>query len=300
MPQKAFIVKNTEKIQYALDDILSRELPDGGFGYLDAGHLSAEASAWAVLAIKASGLHMDAADRACRQLSMIQQSDGSVSALAGHTKAVWCTPVCILAWKCLPGFDRAINAGIGFLLNFQGRHSTKAPDSPAGHDTSIVGWPWIEDTHSWIEPTSLSMMALKAGGYENHPRMLEAARMILNRQLPSGGWNYGNTTVFGTELLPTPENTGQALCALGGMVDEISVRNSLKYLSACTPDIRTPMALSWMLYGLAAWSVLPQKWESWVIESLELQNRYGKYNTVLLAQLVSVYFANGNLMGILV
>ncbi len=47
-------------------------------------------------------------------------------------------------------------------------------------------------------------------------------------------------------------------------------------------------------------SLLPQEWENWVIESLELQKRYGPYDTVLLSQLVSVYFTGGKIIEILV
>ena len=64
----------------------------------------------------------------------------------------------------------------------------------------------------------MGILALKAVGFAGHDRVKEAVRMILNRQLPSGGWNYGNTTVFKRELLPMPEHTGQALCALSGFV----------------------------------------------------------------------------------
>ena len=284
----------------ALDDIISRELPDGGFRYLDVGPANPAATAWAVMALKSSGTHLDAAGRGCDWLASIQHTDGRVSAVDGYDEAVWPTPLCILAWKCLQGYGQSIDAAIQFLLTSQGQHKIKDSESPAGHDTSIVGWPWIEKTHSWIEPTSLAMMALKSNGYANHPRTKEAARMIMDRQLPSGGWNYGNITVYGKELLPIPENTGQALCALGGMAGDDSVKTSLRYIVECLHKVRTPMALTWMLYGLGVWSRLPQDWENWVIESLALQKRYGPYDTVLLSQLVSVYFTGGKLIEILV
>ena len=43
--------------------------------------------------------------------------------------------------------------------------------------------------------------------------------MMLDRQLPHGGWNYGNTYVFGRELRPMPESTGAALTGLAGQVE---------------------------------------------------------------------------------
>lgn len=289
-----------QRCKQALNELLSRALPDGGFCHSQTGPFSPEASAWAALALKAGGAHTDVSERTCRRLAAVQHKDGSVSAVAGFDKAVWCTPLCILAWRSVKGYQHSIDAGIQFLLTFQGRHQAKAPDSHAGHDTAIVGWPWIENTHSWIEPTSLSIIALKSSGYKNHPRTEQAARMILNRQLPSGGWNYGNTTVFGKELLPIPENSGQALCALSGITEEDAVTESLRYLKASIRSVKTPMALAWMLQGLALWSKLPEDWDKWVIESLELQNRYGPYDTVLLSQLFSVYFTEGKINEIFV
>jgi hypothetical protein len=284
----------SDKIQQTLNKILSMALPEGGFRNSDSGPFSPEASAWAAIALKASGAHPDIAQRACRRLADIQQPDGRVSAVIGYTEAAWCTPLCILAWRSFPNYQRSVDAGIQFLLTFQGRHQAKDADSPAGHDTSIVGWPWIENTHSWIEPTCYSLMVLKSSGYQDHPRTKQGVMMIMNRQLSTGGWNYGNTTVFKKRLLPVPENTGQALCALSGMAGEHAVEISLRYLHTTIRKVRTPMALAWMLQGLRMWSQLPNAWENLVIESLELQNRYGSYNTVYLSQLVWAYFSKGH------
>lgn len=298
--QEAYFEQDRKILQRTLNDILSRELPDGGFGYSDAASFSVEATAWAVLALKASGTHLDLAGRACDKLARIQQAGGRVSAVNGNAPAAWLTPLCILAWKCLQGNRQSIDAGIQFLLTFKDRHQARATDAPAGHDTASVGWPWIEKTHSWIEATCLAMLALKAYGYNQYLRTNEAARMIMDRQLSTGGWNYGNTIVFGNNLLPIPENTGQALCALSGMTDKQSVQASLDYLARCVRTVRTPLALAWTLQGLGMWSQLPWDWQRYVSQSLELQNRYGPYNTVLLAQLVTTYYTGARIITILV
>ena len=292
-------MRNLRIVEKALACIVSRELPQGGFDYSDTGYFSPEASAWAVLALKSSGRHLDAAERAASKLSTLQLADGRVSAVEGAVEAIWCTPICILAWKCLSGYERSIAAGVEFLLNVKGLHPPKASDSHIGHDPSIIGWPWIEHTHSWVPPTSLAIIALKATGYLEHQRTQEGALMLMNRQLPSGGWNYGNTTVYGKELLPTPDNTGLALYALAGIANEDTIRKSVNYLIESIPKTRTPLSLAWLLQGLAAWSKLPKEWENLIIESLELQSRYGPYDTALLAMLVFVYFTRGNFTEIL-
>jgi hypothetical protein len=63
------------------------------------------------------------------------------------------------------------------------------------------------------------VIALKATGHLQHDRVREGIRMMLDRQLPHGGWNYGNSVVFGRELRPMPESTGAALTGLAGQVE---------------------------------------------------------------------------------
>ncbi len=198
----------------------------------------------------------------------------------------------------MTGYRRPVEAGLQFLLSIHGDHERKGAHSPAGYGMAIVGWPWIAQTHSWIEPTCLSMLALKAHGLNNHPRTREAARMVMNHQLSGGGWNYGNLAVFGRPQRPIPENTGQALCALDGMTTRISIEISLDYLFHCLHRVRDPMAVTWMLYGLGMWSKLPLHWKDIVVETLELQEQYGSFDTVLLSQLAAVYFTQAKLTSI--
>ena len=69
--------------------------------------------------------------------------------------------------------------------------------------------------------------------------------MILNRSLPSGGWNYGNTRVLGRELRAFPSTTGMALVALLGWTDVPQVQAGLGYLGRAFPRLHTPWALGW-------------------------------------------------------
>jgi hypothetical protein len=252
------------------------------------------------MALTASEKHRDIAQRACDRLAACQLSDGRVSAVNGFDAAAWPTALCILAWKCAQGYRQPLDAGLRFLLSFKGKHRPKGAHSPAGHDTSIIGWPWIEQTHAWIEPTCISMLALKANGHNDHPRTRQAARMVMDHQLSGGGWNYGSPAAFGQILMPIPENTGQALCALNGLTGQTAVQSSLDYLSRRMGSVRAPLALSWMLHGLGMWSQLPRQWKRAVLESLDLQKRYGPFDTIPLSQLVTVYCSGARLISILV
>jgi hypothetical protein len=283
-------------IKSTIQTIRGRSLPEGGFAQYRGESFRPDATAWAVLAFEAFGGNQDLAISACRQLARSKLLDGRISAVEGHPESYWPTSLALLAWKKVSGFEREAELAAQFLLNTTGKHWLKQKDAVFDHDTSIKGWPWVENTHSWIEPTSLAVLALKARGYAKHARVSEAVRMILDRQLPSGGWNYGNTFVFGKELPPIPECTGHALCALAGFSVPDSLKLSIDYLKREATRIRTPLALSWTLFGLTAWSRGPMQTRDWILESLALQSKYGAYDTTLLSQLVIAYVKSGDLL----
>jgi hypothetical protein len=110
--------------------------------------------------------------------------------------------------------------------------------------------------------------------------------MMLDRQLPHGGWNYGNTTVYGRELHPMPESTGAALAGLAGQVEQGTVARSLDYLQGEVDRLRTPISLGWGLLGLAAWDGWPSNGAALVERCLANQARYGEYDTSALCLLL--------------
>ncbi|HSB45699.1 MAG TPA: hypothetical protein VLD60_11840 [Nitrospira sp.] len=202
-----------------------------------------------------------------------------------HPASYWPTPLAVLAWQDSPASQVAQSRAVRFLLDTSGIHFPRKPDAPWAHNTILKGWPWINDTHSWVEPTATCVIALRAAGHGQHDRVHEAIRMILDRQLPHGGWNYGNTLMFGKELHPMPESTGAALTGLAGMVDQNTVSRSLDYLQGEIPRLRTPISLGWSLLGLAAWELWPSNGAALVERCLANQLRYGDYDTSALCLL---------------
>jgi hypothetical protein len=191
----------------------------------------------------------------------------------------------ILAWQDSPASQGAQRRAVRFLLDTTGIHFPKKPDALWAHDTNLKGWPWINDTHSWVEPTAICVMALRATGHGQHDRVREALRMILNRQLPHGGWNYGNTLMFGKELHPMPESTGAALTGLAGEVGQEQVARSIAYLQGEVDRLYTPISLGWSLLGLAVWDLWPPNGVALVERCLANQSRYGEYDTSALCLL---------------
>jgi hypothetical protein len=136
-----------------------------------------------------------------------------------------------------------------------------------GHDPTLTGWPWVVGTHSWVEPTGFALLALRAAGMTEHPRVREGFKLLLDRALPEGGWNYGNTRVMSNTLRPFPEATGVALAALGGESPDTRIDAGIVYLKHELVRIRAPMSLSWGLIGLGAWNTRPESDQEWLAEA---------------------------------
>ena len=248
-----------------VDDLWKRALPEGGFAGQPGRAYRPDATAWAMLALAAANVEPELLRPAGRRLTESQLKDGRLPISPGHPDVVWPTPIAVLAWHDIHEYDMPRSNAINFLLNSAGTHSKREANSPLADDPSIKGWPWVLGTYSWIEPTALTIIALRASGYGGHERTREGIRMLLDRQLPGGGWNYGNTLVFGKELDPMPEDTGVALAALEGTVPGELIRPSLDYLSRNFRNLLTPLALGYGLLGLAAHGTWPAGAEDSVV-----------------------------------
>jgi hypothetical protein len=275
-----------EILDNVIFEIERRIFPEGGFADHIGGEYRPDATAWAVLAFKACKKDAHIIEQALSRFSDEQLDDGRVCISPKHPDAFWPTSLAILAWYGSTGHTGSQSRAVNFLLNNSGKHYERKPDSASAHDTSISGWPWIENTHSWVEPTALALVSLRASGHEKHPRAIEAKNMLMDRQLPVGGWNYGNTSVFGTELHSMPGPTGISLQALAALLPREQIENSLIYLKTTVEKLYTPFALGWSLLGLSAWNERPANSQALILSSLERQKRYGPYPTSLLSLLV--------------
>ncbi len=282
-----------------LDSLHAHQLPNGGFPYQPGYPARPDSTAWATITLEAYQPQSSQAEAGRSYLASLQDAEGKIPISPDHPEACWPTPLALLTWYPHNSYQRFQNVTIDFLLGFTGEHWELSEPSTSGHDTSIRGWPWIQDTHSWVIPTSLTIVALQLVGLGDHHRVEEGHRMILNRQLPEGGWNYGNTMVFGKELHPLPEATGVALQALAGRVPRKHVQHSLKYLSRELSRLRTPISLGWALLGLGAWDIHPQNKLTMIQESLTRQERFGPYPLPSLALLLCAAKSSKGLLSLL-
>ncbi|MEL7638677.1 MAG: prenyltransferase/squalene oxidase repeat-containing protein [Solidesulfovibrio sp.] len=278
--------------------LLERAAPDGGFAAAPAGPSRPDATAWAAMALHAGGGPPEMVTAARGTLAGAQTPDGRVPYLPERPETGWPTALALAAWLPDPDFTDQAARAAAWLLGHPGKAWPGDKNGIFGHDTSLAGWNWIEGTHSWVEPTAQVMLALSALPAPPEPALAEGARLLVDRQLPGGGWNYGNTRVFRNILLPIPECTGHALAALAGRAEPETVAASLAYLAGPDCASPTPLAAAWRAFGLGAWGRADAAVLGNLAVTLARQERHGPYDTALVAQLLAAAASRGRFSAI--
>ncbi len=281
-------------LQDAAGELVALKGTSAGWSYRPGAEPYTEPSVMATLALAGTSGPGSGLAATGRWLAGIQNADGSVGLAESLPEPTWPTALATLAWAALGDFATERQQATAYLLGFAGAHWKKAPNDPVGHDTSIRGWPWVGGTHSWVETTALAILALRREGHASHERVQTGLRLLRDRALPGGGWNYGNTTVYGRVLRPHPGPTGLALLALAGRpARDPPVDRALAYLGAELPGIRAPESLCWGLLGLTAWKARPAAADTWLAASYK-HLRTGGSRATQLAHLLLAARADAN------
>ena len=233
-------------------------------GYAPDGAPATEPTALTALALIAHE-RKDPAQLAIEFLTSSQSTDGSVGVRQKEASPGWPTSLAVLAWVAhdRKAHSAHIDRAVSWLLEAKGKGMEQTADM--GHNTQLVGWTWAENTHSWIEPTALAVLALKAVGQKSLARTREGVTLLLDRQLPAGGCNYGNTVVLGQTLRPHVQPTGISLLALTKEADQGSrLAKSIAWLGRSLSAETTAASLAWGLLGLAAHQVSLPKSNTWL------------------------------------
>jgi hypothetical protein len=268
------------------DELLMQLSADIPCGYDRRGPAATEPVCLAAIAFAAYGRARESS-QALQWVSSLQAGDGSVGVTAELATPAWPTALAIVASGYIEANDSAdvlglhMNAGlpaaaghdgkpfdrpraIDWLLETKGTTQDLQPHK-AGHDSLLVGWPWVAGTHSWIEPTAWAVLALKSAGHGDHARTREAVRLLHDRLLVDGGCNYGNTTVLGQVLRPHIQPTGLALLALAGETDHDGrIERSLAYLEGEINRDTTTASLAYGVLGLARHGRLAASANDWL------------------------------------
>ena len=231
--------------------LLSLSLPDGGLPYYRGNSSSAEPTLLAAIALFASGMPLDRAKPLLAWAQNIQNPDGSVGVDPAHRdQGLWLTALAVIAFHHC-GIKENLARARNFLLSL--RSVTFPKDPRLKQDNTLTGWPWVPGTFGWVEPTAWSLIALGLSGLREHPRAVDGARFLMDREIHSGGWNYGNPALDDKELLPFWDTTGLALTALHAYADPKRVRDGLDLVEKEQNKIESLSGLSWAVLGLTSY-----------------------------------------------
>jgi hypothetical protein len=239
------------------DRLLGLANPDGAWPWAPGGPSATEPTALAALALAVDEPGHEAhTRRACDVLVSTQRRDGSLGLGEGRGGPGWPTSLAILAWSASGTHPGPRARAVSWLLREKGKPEPKQVGQAIGHDTSLVGWSWTSETHPWVEPTALAILALRREGRGGHPRVRQGVDLLFDRAIASGGWNYGNRLVFDRPQRPQPAPTALALLAVAGTDGGRSpdrIEPALTWLQHSIVTLRAGASLGWSLLALRAW-----------------------------------------------
>jgi hypothetical protein len=228
--------------------LMSAANSDGGWGYYSGHSSRIEPTCWALLGLLASapGRDPSISDFLVRS----QRDDGLLlePTLARETGPnLGFNAIAALLVNAYPNlanetFQRRILAGIA-------SHKGVPLSALAAvkQDNSIEGWAWIDGSFSWVEPTCSCALALSKSAVQSaqaRQRIDDAQRLLVDRCCVAGGWNYGNSNMFGKALHPYVPTTALGLLAMQGRPNDGSVVRSLEWLSEHYSNETSAMALA--------------------------------------------------------
>jgi hypothetical protein len=132
------------------------------------------------------------------------------------------------------------------IVAIKGVSAENAPD--LRQDNRLQAWPWMPGTFSWLEPSAWCLLALKKMRAPTRTaaesRIQEADKLIANRSVTNGGWNFGNASALGQDLRPYVPTTALALLALQDRRSDPVVERGLAFLSGARLKEPSAMALA--------------------------------------------------------
>jgi Squalene-hopene cyclase N-terminal domain len=289
-------------IDAAIDLLLSAQNADGGWGSTKGRRSNTESTAFVVMALKS--LQHNLFDRqvnaGLKWLVRYQRDDGSWSLNDEASKqSSWTTPIAVLALLSFQDQTQRTSRAVKWILAQEGMKPgwlasllfrLSLGRKTVELDPYLNGWSWTPGAFSWVEPTSYCLMALKksrplVGGTTVEVRIQQGEALLYDRMCEKGGWNYGNSKVFGEALWPYPDVTAVALIALQDRVANEANRRSLLALQDMMREAPSGITLGWGILCLKLYSEDVREWEKVLLANFQNTRFLGETKALALAVL---------------
>jgi Prenyltransferase and squalene oxidase repeat len=250
----------SDRISSLAETLRSRQTKSGGWAYFDSVHESLEATCLAELALAPE--RQANSSGAILFLLKSQLSDGGWPAFLGDSEGSWTTALALCTLNSTGDFTAAREKAFRWLYAERGREGHwfwrwkfKTSDRNVRFDPDKYGWPWVTGSASWVIPTAFSIIAIEQFTVCNRSEELEkrthlGVEMLLDRACVDGGWNSGNSLVYGVPLRPHVEATAIALLALQDEQRTEMVQESLSWLRQNAASVDSVSSLAWCILTL--------------------------------------------------
>ena len=286
-------------ITEAIGLLLSTQNSDGGWGASEGKRSNTENTAIAVAALKslAQKSATEGVSRGTRWLLQHQNQDGSWPLNDAAKEGSWTSAHAIVALSAFPEHQEAVRRAARWLVLQEGSKpgllaqiillvTGKSNINDLNND--LIGWSWLPNSFSWVEPTSYALIALKKtrallSETNVAERISQGEAVIYDRMCKAGGWNYGNSKVLDYALWPYPDITAVALIALQNRAAETANQTSLASLRQTARETDSGLALSWGTICLDLYGQKTDEWKALIAKRFEKTRFLGETKTLALA-----------------
>ena len=221
--------------------------------------------------------------RLSNSCSNSQLADGAWPAFRGDTEGSWTTSLALSTIVVTNHTSEACQRALKWLLAEKGeeghwlwRWKFKTVDRNVRFDPDKYGWPWNHGAGSWVIPTAFSLIAIKqytvcARREASEARIRLGVEMLFDRACVDGGWNSGNSIVYGVPLRPHVEATAIALLALQDERRNEVVDKSLLWLRQRAATVRSASSLAWTILSLFTYRESIQQLQDWLSRAVSVR-----------------------------
>lgn len=286
-------------ITEAITLLLSSQNSDGGWGATQGKRSNTENTAIAVAALTALPKRSAAegVSRGTHWLLQHQNQDGSWPLNDAAKEGSWTSGLAIIALSVFPEHQESVRRAARWLLLQEGSKpgllariilfvTGKSNINDLNND--LIGWSWVPNSFSWLEPTSYALIALKkARPLVSESNVIERINrgeaVIYDRMCKEGGWNYGNSKVLDYALWPYPDITAVALIALQDHSGVTANQTSLASLRKTARETDSGLALSWCTICLDLYGQKTDEWKALIAKRFEKTRFLGEIKTLALS-----------------